>query len=206
MSSSTSRWRNATDGRSVIFFIVADEAPPVLSGLPLPEEGLSDCLQLGQLEADLLQVEGAAVLDLPHGERVHLHKGDVHQLPGEGRRQFSSACFIRWGLTEHDVTMFLIDLFICLTFLSWWCYCSVQEWRNGASAMNVLVDDRLKRDQMVKWPRNKVQLLYLESRTVRVKHLRYLKMAVDSCSFRNSSSLYLKRARAKRNMICAGKR
>ena len=42
----------------------------------------------------------------------------------------------------------------------------------------------------------------LESRMVRVKCLRNLKMAVESCSFRNSSSLYLNKARAKRNMIC----
>lgn len=98
-----------TGVRSVIFFIVTDEAPPVLSGLPLPEEGLSDCLQLGQLEADLLQVEGAAVLDLPHGERVHLHKGDVHQLPGEKEEDSSVLrAFIRWGFTEHDVMLFLI--------------------------------------------------------------------------------------------------
>lgn len=52
---------------------------------------------------------------------------------------------------------------------------------------------------------NKFQLLYLESRIVCVKCLRYLKMAVESCNFKNSSSLYLKRARAKRNMICGGK-
>lgn len=50
-----------------------------------------------------------------------------------------------------------------------------------------------------------VQLLYLESRIVRVKYLRYLKMAVESCNFKNSSSLYLKSARAKRNMICGEK-
>lgn len=48
--------------------------------------------------------------------------------------------------------------------------------------------------------------LYLESRMVRVKQRRYLKMAVESCNFRNSSSLCLKRARAKRNMICGGKK
>lgn len=41
---------------------------------------------------------------------------------------------------------------------------------------------------------------------VRVKQRRYLKMAVESCNFKNSSSLCLKRARAKRNMICGGKK
>lgn len=46
-------------------------------------------------------------------------------------------------------------------------------------------------------------VLYLESRIVRVKYRRYLKRVVESCSFKNSSSLYLKSERAKRNMICA---
>lgn len=73
----------ATSLRSVILLIVADEAPSVLSRLPLPEEGLSDRLQLGQLKTDFLQVEGAAVLDLAHGERVHVPESDVHQLPGK---------------------------------------------------------------------------------------------------------------------------
>lgn len=68
---------------SVILLIVADEAPSLLTRLSLPEEGLSDGLQLGQLQADLLQVEGAAVLNLSHRERVHVTKGDVHQLPGK---------------------------------------------------------------------------------------------------------------------------
>lgn len=44
---------------------------------------------------------------------------------------------------------------------------------------------------------------YLQSRIVRVKYRRYLKRVVESCSFKNSSSLYLKSERAKRNMICA---
>lgn len=78
---------NATSLRSVVLLVVADEAPPVLSRLSLPEEGLSDRLQLGQLETDFLQVEGATVLDLPHGERVHVHKGDIHQLPGDKERK-----------------------------------------------------------------------------------------------------------------------
>lgn len=76
-----------TSFESVILLIVADEAPSVLTRLSLPEEGLSDGLQLGQLKADFLQVEGAAVLDLPHGERVHVHKRDVHQLPGKKEKE-----------------------------------------------------------------------------------------------------------------------
>lgn len=77
--------------QSVVLLIVADEAPPVLTRLPLPEEGLSYGLQLGQLQTDFLQVERAAVLDLSHGERVHVPKGDVHQLPGkEGQKALMS--------------------------------------------------------------------------------------------------------------------
>ena len=68
---------------SVILLIIAGEAPSVLTRLPLPEERLSDRLQLRQLETDFFQVEGPAVLDLPHGERVHVDKSDVQQLPGE---------------------------------------------------------------------------------------------------------------------------
>lgn len=72
-----------TSLRSVILLIITDEAPSILSRLSLPEEGLSDGLQFGQLKTDFLQVEGAAILDLPHGEGVHVHKSDVHQLPGK---------------------------------------------------------------------------------------------------------------------------
>lgn len=76
-------WSSQNGQLSVILFVVADEAPPVLTGLSLPEERLSDGLQLSQLKADFLQVEGPPVLDLPHGKRVHVHKSDIHQLPGE---------------------------------------------------------------------------------------------------------------------------
>lgn len=72
--------------RSVILLIVADEAPSVLIRLSLPEEGLSDRLQLGQLQTDFLQMEGTAVLDLPHREWVHVHKSDAHQLPEKKKR------------------------------------------------------------------------------------------------------------------------
>lgn len=78
---------NVTSLSSVVLLIIADEGPSILRCLPLPEEGLSDCLQLSQLETDFLQVEGAAVLDLPHGEGVHVHKSHVHQLPGEKKGQ-----------------------------------------------------------------------------------------------------------------------
>lgn len=40
--------------RLIILLIVADEAPPILSRLSFPEEGLSDRLQLGQLQTDFL--------------------------------------------------------------------------------------------------------------------------------------------------------
>ena len=78
--------------RLIILLIVTDKAPPVLTGLPLPEEGLSDGLQLRQLQTDLLQVEGAAVLDLPHGKRVHVPEGDAHQLPGNKQRRWRNSC------------------------------------------------------------------------------------------------------------------
>lgn len=53
--------------------------------------------------------------------------------------------------------------------------------------------------------KKKSMFLYLESRIVRVKYRRYLKRVVESCSFKNSSSLYLKSESAKRNMICVEK-
>lgn len=73
--------------RLIIFLIIADEAPSILTCLSFPEEGLSDCLQLGQLQTDFLQVERATILDLPQGERVHVHKCDVHQLPGKKKEK-----------------------------------------------------------------------------------------------------------------------
>lgn len=138
---------------SVILFVVADEAPPVLTGLSLPEKRLSDCLQLSQLKADFLQVEGPPVLDLPHGKWVHVHERNIHQLPGEEKKKVS-----------------------------------------GGHLICILLSNQSKAKSM---------FLYLESRIVRVKYLRYLKRVVESCSFKNSSSLYLKSERAKRNMICA---
>lgn len=77
---------NATDIRSVILLVIAGEAASVLTRLSLPEERLPDRLQLGQLQTDLLQVEGTAILDLSHGERVHVHKSDIHQLPAEEKQ------------------------------------------------------------------------------------------------------------------------
>lgn len=145
---------------SVILFVVADEAPPVLTGLSLPEERLSDGLQLSQLKADFLQVEGPPVLDLPHGKRVHVHKSNIHQLPGEKKGKKRSV----FGWAEY---------LICTLLYS----------HSTAKSTGMF--------------------LYLESRIVRVKYLRYLKRVVESCSFKNSSSLYLKSERAKRNMICA---
>lgn len=78
--------------RSVVLLVVADEAASVLAALSLPQEGLPDGLQLRQLQPHLLQVERAPVLDLPHGERVHVHERDAHQLPergGGGREKFT---------------------------------------------------------------------------------------------------------------------
>lgn len=83
--------------RSVILLIITDEAPSILTCLSLPEEGLSDRLQLCQLKADFLQVEGAPILDLPHGEWVHVHKGDVHQLPGEKEKTW----LCQFGMVLH---------------------------------------------------------------------------------------------------------
>lgn len=137
---------------SVILFVVADEAPSVLTGLSLLEKRLSDCLQLSQLKTDFLQVEGPPVLDLPHGKWVHVHEGNIHQLPGEEKK-------------------------VC-----------------GEHLICILLSNQSKAKSM---------FLYLESRIVRVKCLRYLKRVVESCSFKNSSSLYLKSERANRNMICA---
>lgn len=146
-------WQNVEF--SVILFVVADETPSVLAGLSLPEKRLSDCLQLRQLKTDFLEVEGPPVLDLPHGKWVHVHEGDIHQLPGEVKKKRVSGDHLICGLRCHQ-------------------------------------------------PKAKSPFLYLESRIVRVKYLRYLKRVVESCSFKNSSSLYLKSERAKRNMICAG--
>lgn len=53
-----------------------------------------------------------------------------------------------------------------------------------------------------KWNVGFIKTLHLASRIVRVKYRRYLKMDMGSCNFKNSSSLHLKRARAKRKMIC----
>lgn len=87
---------NVTRLRSVILLVVADEAPSVLIRLPLPQEGLSDRLQLRQLQTHLLQVEGAAVLDLPHGERVHVPESDAHQLPERKKRKGDSSVSLGW--------------------------------------------------------------------------------------------------------------
>lgn len=105
----------ATSPASVILLIVTDEAPSVLTRLPLPQEGLSDGLQLGQLQPHFLQVEGAAVLDLPHWERVHVHERDVHQLPGEKKNAGM------WRFSHHDTP----DLYIThrKDTVDTWCVC-----------------------------------------------------------------------------------
>lgn len=68
------------DQSSVLLLVIADEAPSVLAGLPLLEEGLPDGFQLCQLQTDLFQVKGAAVVDLFHWKWVHARKCNVHQL------------------------------------------------------------------------------------------------------------------------------
>lgn len=66
---------------SAVLLVVTDNCAAIQVGVPLPQEGLADGFQLSELQTDLLQVECAAVLDLPQWEWVHVHKGHAHQLP-----------------------------------------------------------------------------------------------------------------------------
>lgn len=87
----TWQWKVLLFLMSVVLVVVTDKAASVLTWLSFPQEGLSDGLQLSQLQANFLQVEGTTVLDLPHGEWVHVNERNAHQLSGKKMHQIKQS-------------------------------------------------------------------------------------------------------------------